>query len=288
MNSSDIFTVPLSNVPESLCKMHYLICDFWEDHSSPAVKGSFNSPFFILLIIAIYNVGVLYVGPALMAKRKPVDVGRFMKWYNYINIVVNSFIFTIGLYFTRWTYDGWFCQEFRDTYTLKLTMYGGLLFIFLKIFDLLDTVLFVLRKKSNQITLLHVTHHSIMPFTSYLFVKHIMTPSICIVPICNSFVHAVMYYYYQVSSQGRQVWWKKHITHIQLLQFIIVWIHGFHTLFIDHCSFPPWVASLEMMEATYFFISFSRFYFRAYKTNDKKTRIDFNNNYEKVKVLKED
>ncbi|CAG2064399.1 unnamed protein product [Timema podura] len=41
----------------------------------------------------------------------------------------------------------------------------------LKVLDLLDTVFFVLRKKNNQITFLHVYHHAAMVFGTWIAVK---------------------------------------------------------------------------------------------------------------------
>lgn len=41
----------------------------------------------------------------------------------------------------------------------------------IKIVDLLDTIFFVLRKKNNQVTFLHIYHHAIMVFGCYLYIK---------------------------------------------------------------------------------------------------------------------
>jgi GNS1/SUR4 family len=40
-----------------------------------------------------------------------------------------------------------------------------------KIVDLLDTVFFILRKKNNQVTFLHIYHHAVMVFGCYLYLK---------------------------------------------------------------------------------------------------------------------
>jgi elongation of very long chain fatty acids protein 4 len=43
----------------------------------------------------------------------------------------------------------------------------------IKLVDLIDTVLFALRKKSNQISFLHVFHHFSMVVNSWLGVKYV-------------------------------------------------------------------------------------------------------------------
>jgi len=42
------------------------------------------------------------------------------------------------------------------------------------------------------------------------------------VPIgLNLMVHVFMYYYYAVATLGYKVWWKRHLTTLQIAQFII-------------------------------------------------------------------
>jgi len=46
-----------------------------------------------------------------------------------------------------------------------------------KIIDLLDTLMFVARKKQNQISFLHVWHHAIIVPSVWYFVKYLMGKS---------------------------------------------------------------------------------------------------------------
>ena len=45
------------------------------------------------------------------------------------------------------------------------------LYYIIKITDLIDTIFFILRKKNNQATFLHVYHHAIMVILTYLVLK---------------------------------------------------------------------------------------------------------------------
>lgn len=95
------------------------------------------------------------------------------------------------------------------------------LYFILKLSDLLDTVFFVLRKKTNQITFLHLYHHSMMCLTSYYFVKNCVIGHVALMPIINMFVHTIMYAYYLATclrpKLKQSMWWKKHITQVQLV-----------------------------------------------------------------------
>lgn len=44
-------------------------------------------------------------------------------------------------------------------------------YFFSKFTDFMDSFFFVLRKKNNQLTSLHVIHHAMMPMTSWIFLK---------------------------------------------------------------------------------------------------------------------
>ena len=54
-------------------------------------------------------------------------------------------------------------------------------------------------------------------------------------------VHTVMYFYYLCAAFGPEVqkylWWKKYITTIQLVQFVLVFFHAIQPLFFE-CNFP--------------------------------------------------
>jgi hypothetical protein len=49
--------------------------------------------------------------------------------------------------------------------------------------------------------------------------------------LLNSFVHIVMYAYYLLAALGPQyqkyIWWKQHMTTLQMIQFIGIMAHGF-------------------------------------------------------------
>ena len=265
MNYSEILPrlFKLTNVPQAVCDINYFLCDFWEDNSGPIMKGYLNSPLYYCLIVLVY-LPCVFLGQSFMKDRQPIDVGFLMKWYNITNIVINGILFVGGLYITTGTFNVWLCQDFKSYLSPNLVILGALIFLGLKVYDLTDTVFFVLRKKNNQITPLHVVHHAFMPIGAYVFTKLAMSPSAAVVVMFNSFVHIILYYYYHLTAQGKSVWWKKYITQLQIVQFVIFLVHGLHTFFIGNCSYPRWAAAMEVVGAIYFIIVFSLFYVKTY------------------------
>lgn len=102
------------------------------------------------------------------------------------------------------------------------------LYYTLKCCDLIETFIFVLRKKSNQVSMLHVYHHLMVIIGTYIELMfspsgHNMLPG-----LMNAMVHAVMYSYYFMSAYDPNLMkletfkrWKKIVTQIQLVSITL-------------------------------------------------------------------
>ncbi len=125
-------------------------------------------------------------------------------WILFINRLIARKRFTKFLFPTKTD------QSLRSKILIQIAYY----YFLTKFVDLLDTIFFVLRKKNNQITGLHVYHHTIVPLLGWSFMKLAPTvPSFQIFGILNSLVHVIMYSYYGLSSFGPSIqpylWWKR-------------------------------------------------------------------------------
>ena len=86
--------------------------------------------------------------------------------------------------------------------------------------------------------------------------------------LLNSIVHVFMYSYYFTAALGPQyskyVWWKQHITKIQMIQFVLIFIHEFQLFYKNECDYPMGLAYFIAANAVVFFILFANFYLKSY------------------------
>lgn len=105
----------------------------------------------------------------------------------------------------------------------------------------------------------------------------------------NTFVHIVMYSYYLLAALGPQIqpylWWKKYLTTLQMIQFILVMVHAFQLLFID-CNYPKAFVWFIGMHAVMFYFLFRNFYNEAYKKKNLKNSGKQKNDKKKQNELK--
>lgn len=94
-------------------------------------------------------------------------------------------------------------------------------------------------------------------------------------PVINSFVHFLMYCYYALACAGFKSdhlgFWKRHLTRIQMLQFILIFFHSVNALLRSDCNWPVWLAVLECLHSLIFLFMFSLFYKNAYLKGQRKS-----------------
>merc|ERR1712183_860717 len=141
---------------------------------------------------------------------------------------------------------------------------------------------FVARKKYNQVSLLHVVHHGILPISVWPGARYFPGGHATFFGFINVFVHFFMYGYYLLAALGPQfkkyLWWKQHLTNLQMVQFVAIMVHGFQLVFYDDCDFPWQFAYYIGAHAVLFFGLFSEFYIRTYFNQNSKKVGDTNGN----------
>ncbi|KAK2531704.1 elongation of very long chain fatty acids protein 4 [Columba livia] len=148
-------------------------------------------------------------------------------------------------------------------------------FFFSKVIELLDTVFFILRKKQEQVTFLHVYHHGTMLFNWWSGVKYVPGGQAFFIGMLNSFVHIFMYGYYALASLGpqmhRYLWWKRYLTIMQLCQFVAIAVHSSYNLFAE-CPFPDGFNIAVFLYILSLIALFLHFYYWTY-TRGKKEKL---------------
>ncbi|KFQ06940.1 Elongation of very long chain fatty acids protein 1 [Haliaeetus albicilla] len=239
-----------------------------------------QSPFLVMGILLAYVYFVLSLGPRLMANRKPLNLKKFMVLYNFFLVGLSLYIvyeFLMAGWLTGYT---WRCDPVdfsQDPKALRMVSVAWL-FVFSKFIELTDTVIFVLRKKNEQVTFLHLFHHSVLPWSWWWGAKFGPGGMGSFHAMINSMVHVVMYFYYGLSAAGpafqKYLWWKKHITAIQLAQFVIVSIHISQYYFMPSCQYQfPIFIHLIWIYGTIFFILFSNFWYQSYTKGKRLPRV---------------
>ncbi|KAL5285294.1 hypothetical protein ACFFRR_007185 [Megaselia abdita] len=255
----------------------------WSNGVDATVDSWFlmSSPVPILSIVTVWMLFVLKVGPSMMANKKPFNLKEVLVGYNAFQVLFSAFICYTAIkesnIYHHLTSDECSSQRDRDG---ELRLYTGAWFYFFsKVIDLLDTIFFVLRKKQNQITFLHVYHHTITAFFSWGYLKFAPGEQGVVVGLLNSFVHIVMYFYYMVSAMGpeyqKYIWWKKYMTKIQLIQFVLI-LSYMISISAKNCEMSNGLTYFFVINTVIFLYLFLDFYRKTYNKSKKAVQVEFN------------
>lgn len=149
------------------------------------------------------------------------------------------------------------------------------IFLLSKLLELIDTLWICLRKKNRQITFLHVFHHSFVLLMTWFYFKLAPGGSSAMFPMVNGTVHTIMYIYYIMSTfepLKKYLWWKKYVTKIQLLQFLILGVHFAVAALTPNCKYPRVLSLSGLSIAGLFFSLFIGFYRQTYLANQRISR----------------
>lgn len=110
------------------------------------------------MINIIYEIKVYL---RFMEKREPYNLKGLIAAYNLMQVILCSFMVYTAYELHPHILNIWKCHniDWSDNERAVGTVQFMYWTIFTKILDFMDTVFFVLRKKYNQVSVLHVFHH---------------------------------------------------------------------------------------------------------------------------------
>lgn len=234
-----------------------------------------SHPSLVLILFSAYLLAANY-GPTLMSKRKPFELRGLIIAYNLSVALLNLWIACEIIYCSYMLNYKSLCLLVhidREPHVMRIA--NAIWWYFAsKGIEFADTLFFILRKRERQLTFLHKYHHSSMFLVWWTAVKFVPGGSVVVPIVVNSLVHVLMYTYYALSAIGPQMrkylWWKRHLTTIQLIQFFIGVSIGIHLITSD-CQFTRWMQYVFSGYTLSFIFLFGNFYLNEYiKGRSKK------------------
>ncbi|KAL4000467.1 hypothetical protein ACER0C_008238 [Sarotherodon galilaeus] len=259
---------------QSVLSVHQRIVDNGDKRTDPWLLV--YSPVPVTLIFLLY-LFIIWAGPRLMKHREPFELKVVLIVYNFTMVGLSVYMCHEFLV-TSWLLNySLLCQPV-DYSTSPLAMRMARVcwwFFFSKVIELSDTLLIILRKKNNQLTFLHVYHHSTMIFNWWSGVKYVAGGQSFFIGLINTFVHVIMYSYYGLAALGphmqKYLWWKRYLTSLQLVQFLLILVHTAYNLFAD-CNYPDAMNAVVVGYCITLIILFSNFYYQSYLRKTKKQK----------------
>ncbi|XP_037713714.1 elongation of very long chain fatty acids protein 7 [Drosophila subpulchrella] len=236
------------------------------------IPAVYRDPWYMITVLSLYLYFVTKAGPHFMESRKPYTLKRLILAHNVIQVVSCIYVIKQVLYLTHnEILFFWKCTDFGSTPERLQGYFSLAYFIFwLKMSELLETVIFVLRKKQSQVTKLHVFHHcSTLTLASLLINLNTNGTAAYFCAFLNSIVHVIMYSYYFVAAVADKSVMqaltpvKKSITVTQMIQFALILAQVPAQLIF--CGMQPVVLFYFSTVIMAMFYGFYDFYTSAYQ-----------------------
>jgi len=144
-----------------------------------------------------------------------------------------------------------------------------------KYLEFFDTYFMVLRGKMDQVSFLHIYHHTTIAWAWWIAFVCCPGGDVYFGALLNSIIHVMMYSYYALALLKVSYPWKKYLTMAQLLQFASVVIYSACCLRTNYvkgqASTKFYIAVVtQVFEMVSLFVLFSFFFKRSYAKKQNK------------------
>lgn len=253
-----------------------------DDKFVGATKGWPFTDFTFAFSVAIAYVSFVAIGSTVMKCGVPAMDPYPLKFvYNVSQIMLCSYM-TLEAFMVAYR-NGYTIYPHCNAYNAENPPLGNLLWLFYvsKVWDFWDTIFIVIGKKWNQLSFLHVYHHTTIFLFYWVNVNINFDGDVFLTVLLNGFIHTVMYTYYFIcmhtkdpkTGKSLPIWWKSSLTMFQMIQFVCMMTQA-SFLFITKCPNAP--AAVRNLYFFYIFsllILFAQFFVQSYgkKPSKKKT-----------------
>ncbi|CRK98252.1 CLUMA_CG011614, isoform A [Clunio marinus] len=238
----------------------------FDPHKLPFMSSIYPT----IVIICLYFLS-LRLGQGLMKHRRPFQLKAFLVVYNILQVLACLY-FLINVFRTgfKWNYL-WTCHMtgYENLNHVKLLYFTYIL----KGTELIETILFILRKKFGQMSFLHIYHHVSTFVFAYIGVTRVGNGMLLTPYTLNMIVHAVMYSYYLasifISDFDKIISVKKSITIMQMVQFILILFNTVRA-YQTECGIETIFVIIFIPNVLIIFYEFFKFYTKTYSKSGKK------------------
>jgi len=235
-----------------------------------------TSPNVMLSALGFYLLFIYYIGPRFMKTRKAYELKTFIIFYNIGQVMACLYILYRVYLATEFQIMKFWKCFFTSTNPDALEIYDSIIYFtfWLKMVELIETIIFVLRKKQNQVSYLHVFHHCSTITLVYIMGNNYRALLALYPLVLNCCVHVIMYTYYLAAAVcdqrtiQRLTPIKKSITIIQMIQFVLILSQA--VVHFMYCSVPKIVVGYYATVVIVIFYGFYDFYKKAYNSNKAK------------------
>lgn len=232
----------------------------------------FGAGFDFALGIAICYLAFVFFGSMIMRLSSPVPgLYPFKFLYNIFQIMLCSYMcFEAGIRAFESGYTLLPCQSFNH----EKPPIGFVLWVFYlsKILDFLDTVFIIAEKRWQQLSFLHVYHHTSIFLFYWLNLNVGYDGDVYLTIVLNGLIHTIMYTYYFVSLHTRDIWWKSALTMCQMIQFVLMNAQAAWLIYSDCATFPKNITRAYLIYIVSLLILFGNFYVMSYMMKGRKTK----------------
>lgn len=209
----------------------------------------------------------------MQRQEKGYDLKGIIFYYNLLCVALaGAVVVGIAWHWLKYGLHSFVCnQEDRGKKGHELA-YVFYLFYAQKFVEWLDTWFFILRRSFRQVTFLHIFHHSSITVVVGMILPQAFSGDMYLPILLNALVHCIMYSYYALTSIGYRFWWKKYLTSLQLIQFVLIstqsllaWRRG------PHCGTPDFAKALLIAYMGSMLYLFGQFFIRSYHSEPKSS-----------------